>query len=142
MELIFKLNVATSHFEQDLSNGGKHSDKINFGWEAVQNAIVIAYNVDQFNPSSVGKTIESIREHMPYMTQGITYNFSTEKIENSEPVILISADTDKFGKLHLHFQVVLGENFDVDLPIDALSKEQLRNVKAGSTWYASMEFDK
>jgi hypothetical protein len=142
MELIFKLNVSATHFYQDLSKDGRPLDKINFGWEAGQNAIVIAYNVDQFNPSSVGKTIESIREHMPYMTQGITYNFSTEKIENSEPVTLISADTDKFGKLHLHFQVVLGENFDMDIPIDALSKEQLRNVKAGSTWYASMEFDK
>ncbi len=141
MELIFKLNVAASHFDQDLSEGSKHSDKINFGWEAVQNTIVIAYNVDQFSPVAVGKTIESIRDHMPYMTQSITYKFSTEKVENSEPVTLISADTDKFGKLHLHFQVVLGESFDVDIPIDALSKDQLKNVKVGSTWYASMEFD-
>ncbi len=142
MELIFKLSVTATHFNRDLSKENIPLDKINFGWEAGQNTIAITYNVDQFSPASVGKTIESIREHMPYMTQSITYNFSTEKVENGEPVTLISADTDKFGKLHLHFQVVLGENFEVDLPIDALSKEQLINVKAGSTWYASMEFDK
>lgn len=140
MELTFDLNVSATHFDQDLS-GGKRSDKINFGWESTRSTQSICYDVDDFTPTKVGKTVDTIRDHMPYMTQRVIYKFSSEREEKREPVTLVSADIDKLGKLHLYFQVVPGEGLNVELPVDVLSKAQLKNIRAGSTWYSSMEFD-
>ena len=134
-KLKFSLNVCGSFF-----NYNEESKDLDLGWTISKNQTTVSYSLQE--KCEEAKTVKLIKDDMPYVTQNINFELSTDQENNEngkavfEPCVLHDYNIGKFNMLNMRIQVSCeGEFFDVETPIDNIDPEILKHVKSGSDWF-------
>lgn len=147
MELTFTQEVIGSYFNsvtKTLATPPYKKTTCDYGWTTTKGQQSISYSVKEHECSL--SEASTRRRDMPYVTQEMTTKFSTEQVSDPdgkptyEPCVLHDFNIGKFGELSMFFHIYENEKFEVTVPIDALNGEQLKYIKAGSSWFIKMEW--
>jgi len=144
-KLIFTQNVIGSRFNVQPSN--ENTDKLvcTYGWTSAKGQQEIEYSVEH---TDIPKdNLEAKLAGMPYVTEELTTTFYSEQIYDNdgepaaEPCILHDFNIGKFDELNLFFRVHgnADEIFRVKFPIDPISKDTAKAIKAGSQWFVRID---
>ena len=136
----YDLCVFSSKWEE--TKVEKEKEIVSFGFEAGSGSIKFSYHVDNiYKPAKDDK--ESLLR--PYATQKINvfiikgYNLE----ERYEPIVLKSYTIDVHNIIHMYFVLpncVGGDAFDLHCSVDALTKEELKEIKTGDKYSIKINY--